>query len=162
MSFSVPRNVPSFNNAQRGVEDGYWMSSGILRGPNGHASNGIGGRLDKFFDKRQLPMYKDKPYNYAASARNSRWYQKRRNLGGAVLIILGLAYWYGVLSSAIEVAPVASRVTTSWSWGGKATNLKADWNDRREKVKDAFVISWDGYEKHAWGTSKFFGARSVF
>lgn len=27
----------------------------------------------------------------------------------------------------------------------------ADWDARREEVKEAFVISWDAYKKHAWG-----------
>lgn len=26
-----------------------------------------------------------------------------------------------------------------------------DWDDRREKVKEAFVTSWDAYSKYAWG-----------
>jgi mannosyl-oligosaccharide alpha-1,2-mannosidase len=26
-----------------------------------------------------------------------------------------------------------------------------DWESRREKVRDAFIISWDGYEQYAWG-----------
>lgn len=25
------------------------------------------------------------------------------------------------------------------------------WNDAREEVKRAFVVSWDAYAEHAWG-----------
>ncbi|KAI8266526.1 Mannosyl-oligosaccharide 1,2-alpha-mannosidase [Colletotrichum sp. SAR11_239] len=31
----------------------------------------------------------------------------------------------------------------------------ADWDARREEVKEAFVISWDAYKKHAWGNDVF-------
>ncbi|KAL2012564.1 hypothetical protein VTN00DRAFT_89 [Thermoascus crustaceus] len=30
-----------------------------------------------------------------------------------------------------------------------------DWDDRREKVKEAFVTSWDAYSKYAWGQDEF-------
>jgi len=29
-----------------------------------------------------------------------------------------------------------------------------DWERRRDKVRDAFIVSWDGYEKYAWGKWK--------
>lgn len=154
MSFSLPRHVPSFDNSQRGLENGYWGSSGISRTQNGHTGNGLGGKLDGFLDKRRLPMYKDKPYSYAASGRSRRWYKRRRTLGGVVLGILGLAYWLGVFSSVEKVAPGGSPRAPSWPWDGKSTRSKVDWDGRREKVKEAFMLSWDGYEKHAWGTLK--------
>jgi mannosyl-oligosaccharide alpha-1,2-mannosidase len=30
-----------------------------------------------------------------------------------------------------------------------------DWNARREKVREAFQVSWEGYEKEAWGKAHF-------
>lgn len=161
MSLSLPKNVPSFNNPQRGLEDAYWGSSGISRIQNGHTGNGIGGKLDAFFDKRQLPMYKDKPYNYSASRKNTGWYQRKRIFVVAILGILGLAYWFGIFSSVANVAPVGSSGPTSWTWGSASGSSKVNWDDRRQKVKEAFMLSWDGYEKHAWGTCVHLG-RSDF
>lgn len=31
----------------------------------------------------------------------------------------------------------------------------ADWDGRREEVKEAFVVNWDAYKKHAWGNDVF-------
>ncbi|KAK1991905.1 family 47 glycosyl hydrolase [Colletotrichum falcatum] len=31
----------------------------------------------------------------------------------------------------------------------------ADWDERRDEVKDAFVTSWDAYKKYAWGNDVF-------
>ncbi|TEA13808.1 Mannosyl-oligosaccharide 1,2-alpha-mannosidase [Colletotrichum sidae] len=31
----------------------------------------------------------------------------------------------------------------------------ADWDERRENVKDAFMTSWDAYSKYAWGNDVF-------
>lgn len=151
MSFSVPRNVPSFDNPQRSLENGYWGSSGRSRIHNGHARNGIGAKLDEFFDKRQLPMYKDKPYSYAASGKRRAWFRRKRGLATVLLCILGLLYWFGIFSSAARI-DVAKKVgTNSWAWLNKSGSVGVDWNDRRERVKDAFKLSWDGYEKYAWG-----------
>lgn len=94
-------------------------------------------------------MYKDKPYSYAASGRSRRWYKRRRTLGGIILGILGLAYWFGVFSSGDKAPPHGSDPAPSWTWGEK--RIRVNWDGRREKVKEVFVTSWDGYEKHAWG-----------
>lgn len=52
-----------------------------------------------------------------------------------------------------------------WKWlqslGDPTTEIEdgqhqsIDWNARREKVRDAFIISWDGYEQHGWGVFPF-------
>ena len=138
---------------QRSHEDSYWKTQ------NGHASSGSGGFGNKlegygFGDKRELPMYKDKPYNYAGSRRKTPFHQKWRVIGGAVLGIIALAYWFGILSSS-AAAPKSeskskSKSGSSWSWLGGQEPV-VDWDERREKVKDAFILSWDGYEKYAWG-----------
>lgn len=96
-------------------------------------------------------MYKDKPYNYSASRKNTSWYQRRRTFAVAILGILGLGYWFGIFSSVGKIAPVGRSGAASWNWGSTPGGSKGDWDDRRQKVKEAFVLSWDGYEKHAWG-----------
>ena len=45
-----------------------------------------------------------------------------------------------------------------WKWAqtledGKTSGDSSDWTARREKVRDAFIVSWEGYEKNAWGRS---------
>jgi len=44
-----------------------------------------------------------------------------------------------------------------WGWlaqeeGGK----KVDWLERRERVVEAMELSWDAYERYAWGGLFFF------
>ena len=76
---------------QRAHEDSYWRTQ------NGHAHTGSAGLGNKFDgllgDKRELPMYKDKPYNYAGSRRKTPVYQQWRTMGGVILGLLALAYW---------------------------------------------------------------------
>lgn len=61
----------------------------------------------------------------------------------------------------------ATRDADLWSWmqsfggslseGGKVGKTKSiDWEARREKVRDAFIVSWDSYAEHGWGTFRLF------
>lgn len=36
-----------------------------------------------------------------------------------------------------------------------ASEKSVDWSARREKVREVFQVSWEGYEKEAWGMLKF-------
>ena len=150
MSFSVPRNVPDFGNSQRGFENGSWGSSGLPR-QNGYTRTGIGGKLDGFLDKRQLPMYKDKPYSYAASRRIKHWYLQKRFLVGLLLGIFVITYWLGLFSSTTKIKPTNDTRQRLWNWPARSRTKYVDWNVRRNEVKEAFILSWDGYEQHAWG-----------
>lgn len=148
MSYSLPQNVPSFSNP---AEDRYWSGSGISRTHNGHTGSGIAGKVDGFFDKRQLPMYKDKPYSYAASRRIKPFYKRRRFWFALTLLILGQLYWFELLPSISSKANIKSTGTSAWSWLSQPGASTVDWDDRRERVKEAFTLSWDGYEQYAWG-----------
>lgn len=154
MSFSVPRNVPpNFHNHQRGLENRYWGSSGRSQARNGQARNGIGEKLDDFLDRRQLPMYKDKPHGYVASGKRRAWFRRKRSLAIVLLCALGFLYWLGIFSSTDKINVVNKVGTSSWTWLRKSgSGEEVDWNDRRERVKDAFKLSWDAYENYAWGT----------
>lgn len=128
MSFSMPKNVPSFNNPQRDLEDRFWGS--------GASSNRKGG----------LPMYKDKPY--AQSPDRPMW-RRKRTVGIFTLVVLALLYFMGFLSR----DGYKKKVNTDWSWMNESQEKgKADWGNRRERVVEAFQISWDAYERYAWGT----------
>lgn len=113
---------------------------------------GLGNKLDVFGDKRELPMYKDKPYNYSGSRKHVPYYRRRRVISGAILVVFGLTYWSGIFGSS-TVRPITQRTSkASWNWLG-GSGKAVDWDYRREKVKEAFTVSWDGYEKYAWGRS---------
>ena len=115
--------------------------------------NGFGDKLDNFFDKKELPMYKDKPYNYAASKRTRLFPRRRRVIAGGAVALLALLYWLGAFSS--NPTRAAMKIDTkSWSWPSKST-ASTDWESRRQAVKEAFILSWDGYEKYAWGKLHF-------
>ena len=157
MSFTVPKNVPSFNNSQRELEDSYWGSSGADHGRHHVTSTGPAHRIGAFFEKQELPMYKDKPYNYSYSNRRRRWWRRKRFALGPLLIFVGILYWYGVVSGS-ETAAIERRISDRWTffgWRGRDRGPQVDWNERREKVKEVFTLSWDAYEQYAWGT---FGA----
>lgn len=34
---------------------------------------------------------------------------------------------------------------------GREKGVKVDWAEKRERVRDVFVVSWDAYEQDAWG-----------
>ena len=131
------------------------------RTQNGHSQAGGGGlatKLDGYAfggDKRELPMYKDKPYNYAGSRKNKPIYRRRRVVAGAALGLIALLYWAGILSSSAAPTKSKGASKSSWGWLGGQEPV-VDWDERREMVKDAFILSWDGYEQYAWGMSRFF------
>ena len=145
MSFAIPRNVPSFNHPDRRYEDALWGSSSS-RASNGYGLHipGTGGGSGK-----ELPMYKDKPYNYPPSRRRGR---RRTWLG---LMILGVVFWLyyrGSFGAAGGVSEGEVRDAKSlWGSMGKGSKGRVDWDSRREQVKKAMEISWAGYEKYAWG-----------
>ena len=119
------------------------------------SNGGISAKFDNFFDKRELPMYKDKPYSYAASRRNTPLYRQWRMLAGGILSLLALLYWLRVGGSTLTEKPQGQRnaKSSSWSWAG-STGPAIDWESRREAVREAFILSWDGYEQYAWGMSQ--------
>ena len=139
---------------QRSHAEDYWGNSGPPRSQNGSTNGGLGSKLEGFMDKKELPMYKDKPYNYAGSRKYVPLYRQKRVVSGAVLALIGLAYWLGMLSpSAVKSKPKETS-ESAWNWlSSPTTSASVDWDDRREKVKDAFMLSWDGYEQYAWGMS---------
>lgn len=153
-SFSIPKNVPSFTSPNRDFEDLAWASAkgNSPRSPRSGGmsmSNIAEGAVGGLFGRdRDLPLYKDKPYYKAGAQRQRRrvWLRKRIFLLFSG-VLFGL-WWFGVFSaSGVALPPIPGRV-------GKKGSV--DWDARREKVKEAFVQSWDAYEKHAWGNSSFY------
>ncbi|KAK8197589.1 family 47 glycosyl hydrolase [Phyllosticta capitalensis] len=174
MSFTVPRNVPNFEQPQRTYEDAVWASSGRSRfgaannegattsatggayaaaaAAGSSVSDSIGGMLGK---GKELPMYKDKPYNYAASGRPG-WFRRKRAWIILAFGVFTMMYWLGIFSSSegsrSDVKTGQSVLTNMLS---SKPSTAVDWSERRERVRDAFKISWEAYEKYAWGFDEF-------
>ncbi|KAF2708569.1 glycoside hydrolase family 47 protein [Pleomassaria siparia CBS 279.74] len=138
-SFAVPRHVPNFENAQRRLEDNVWSKfSGNDKG---------------------LPMYKDKPAGYGARRGARGWLKRKRTFALGGLVVLSCLYWLGWIGGggSIDGSDKASPAKGGWSnlVPGTKKGDKADWDKRREAVKDAFLLSWRDYEAHGWGKDEY-------
>jgi mannosyl-oligosaccharide alpha-1,2-mannosidase len=157
MSFAVPKNVPSFGNPQRKVEDYMWQASSRRAGAVGGqyqssvlggVQNRVGGLLNP--DRNAIPMYKDKPYAYAPSGRPRPLYRRKSFLGFVFLLVIGCLWWFGISAEHQERA-VAALNRWPWVTSDAKAESRADWLKRRERVTEAFELSWDAYARHAWG-----------
>ena len=103
-------------------------------------------------EDEELPMYKDKPYNYALSGRRKPFY-RRRNIIITLVLLSMVVFYFSSFGSKLPRSKMIDdaafkRPLTIFS-GSK--NSAVDWEERQERVRDAFQISWEAYEKHAWG-----------
>ncbi|MCJ1474675.1 mannosyl-oligosaccharide alpha-1,2-mannosidase [Lambiella insularis] len=156
MSFSLPRNVPKFDDDQRAHENVYWGSAKRTE-QSSHAGHGLGNTLNGLFENKTLPMYKDKPYSYAASRRQTSWY-RRKSVWLAIIVLstLNFCIFYFFVRTYGEPSEASEHEgTSSWGWLSKSSDTAADWDLRREAVKDAFKLSWDGYANNAWGMDEY-------
>jgi mannosyl-oligosaccharide alpha-1,2-mannosidase len=161
MSFTVPKNVPSFTNPQRQLEDHLWAasSSSSRQRSTGNAASAVLNNVQDFISPRNprsgLPMYKDKPYMYPPG-RGPGWsrplYRRKRTCGFLLLVVVGLVWWMGLFAGHRERA--VGRLN-DWGWlrqeGEGRKGGKVDWLKRRERVVEAMELSWDAYERYAWG-----------
>lgn len=149
MSYGLPQNGPTHRHGDT------WR-------PKGVESGSVTDKMSSMFgadSKSSLPMYKDKPYAYPGSGRKMPIYRRKRVLAAVLLSLAGLSYWLGILSplsylqSGKSEKATQSKSGSSWGLFGSSEDT-VDWDGRRERVKDAFKLSWAGYEKYAWGTSR--------
>jgi hypothetical protein len=145
MSYALPQNGPTQRHPDQ------WSRAG----QDGHAEGGIGEKVTNMFNPERrdsLPMYKDKPFGGRGS-RRSAW-GKKRTVGLLLGTLAGLSWWFGILSplSYISGGGESSESTSSWSLFG-SSKTKTNWDARAQSVREAFQLSWAGYEKYAWGTS---------
>ncbi|KAM0287673.1 hypothetical protein ACHAQH_000202 [Verticillium albo-atrum] len=159
MSFTIPKNAPSFGNPQRLVEDHMWSSSGVTaRGSKAQASSildGVQHRVDNFLGQRgQLPMYKDKPYTYATSRRLRPAWRRKRSILFLLLLVLGGCWFFDVFED-VDTPHVDLKGWMSSDFAKEPSGKKVDWNKRRERVVEAFELSWDAYERYAWGYDEY-------
>jgi len=151
MSFTIPRNVPSFTDSQRPHENHVWASSGITARSGNSAMSGVSDRVGNFFEKNgDLPMYKDKPYTYASSRRRRSIWKRKRTLGIGTVFVVVLLWVFGFFGDDTEANKKAKE---GWSWlqRPEKPGPKVDWMGRRERVVEAFTLSWDAYSRYAWG-----------
>ncbi|KAK9248418.1 glycoside hydrolase [Lipomyces tetrasporus] len=139
MSFSVPQSMPDFSSTARSVEDYVW-SKASSSGPSGTSS----GRHRAA--ESDLPLYKDKPINLSFSQRSKRARSTWIMTGVVLGVIMYMLYRIG--SSAND------RPQSSWFFGGRGRG-EIIWKDRQIQVKEAFLESWNGYEKYAFGKDIF-------
>ena len=153
MSYALPQNGPTHRHGDN------WSRAG----EGGKSDNGISEKMTNMFnaDRRDsLPMYKDKPTGYFGTSRRLPWFKKKRNVAIALGSLAGLSWWFGILSplsyfsSVGEPSTSTSKSSGSWGLLSGGKSAKIDWDERADKVRDAFKISWGGYEKYAWGMSR--------
>jgi len=150
MSFQVPHNVPSFSSAQRSHEDGYWRH----KHGNGAPKAGFSSRINNIFsDRKDLPMYEDKPH-FPARRRRGLMRQKRHVwlIGFACVLFL---WWIGALSSSSEDGEDGRGRGKGGRLRPSRPTSSTDWEARRKAVKEAFLTTWEGYEKYAWGMDEY-------
>ncbi|KAG9253250.1 glycoside hydrolase family 47 protein [Emericellopsis atlantica] len=129
MAFNVPRHLPDFGSQNRDLEDHAWSS---LRGAGA----------------------RDKPFTYTPSYKNRPLWRKKRFFGGITMLVVFALYMLGFWSSP-EVKSKPATAKSAWSWIGMSNSDKVDWEERRQAVVEAFQVSWDAYERYAWGYDEF-------
>lgn len=133
---------------------------------NGNGSSGGGGgaglgKMNSFFGgkkNRELPVYKDKPYFKPRRTGPNRTASRIVYTVVACFMVILLYVFWGGWGSPVAVGPVGETGENLWKWiqtfdaeEDSASLKKVNWEERREKVKDVFTISWDSYEKYGWG-----------
>ncbi|KAL9050120.1 MAG: hypothetical protein Q9162_006826 [Coniocarpon cinnabarinum] len=130
----------------------------------GEKINDISNMITGTDKESELPMYKDKPYNYAPSQRRIPVYRRPRLIALLVFAVLCGLYFSGG-SPTLRPPPVPDNVREAWKasqlskpFSNFLTDSKlptTNWNDRRDRVRDAFKISWAAYEQHGWGLDEY-------
>ncbi|KHN99941.1 mannosyl-oligosaccharide 1,2-alpha-mannosidase [Metarhizium album ARSEF 1941] len=154
MSFNIPKNVPNFGAPHRDLEDRAWAA--LSRGKEGASrafTSGVQSKLSHYFDDKSLPMYKDKPYGHGYGTR--RWWRRKRvPIIIVALVSLTFLWLTGFFGGSGEKRPSTSK--SAWSWLGMPSIHKAaDWDQRRQRVVEAFELSWDAYSRYAWGYDEY-------
>lgn len=146
MSFASSQGGPTHRHTDM------WQSLRANEQANESVSEKISGMFasDK---KDSLPMYKDKPYAYPGSRKHMPFYRRKRIVALLLASLAAVSWWFGILSplSYFSSSGTKSTSKSKSSWGLMGSSSNVDWDERAEKVKDAFRTSFNDYEKHAWG-----------
>lgn len=128
----MPSKVPDFKSAVRGAENQLWQAA---RGGGSSAND------------RELPLYKDKPYGI--DFKHAERSRKRKKYGFIAFLSLIFLYFLYCFGQANSESPNAKKSGLFSGWFQSKDTVS--WADRQTAVKDAFLRSWKGYEKYAWG-----------
>ena len=94
-------------------------------------------------------MYKDKPHFPPGRRKKSM----DPRMAGLVLIVLSVLFLKFFVLRDVSSTPKVGSSGTSNTWVSAAE--QQTWSARRDAVRDAFVTSWEGYEKYAWGMDEY-------
>lgn len=78
----------------------------------------------------------------------------------ALFVTTMLYVFWGGWGGPADIGPSGNVGEELWKWvqtldeEDTSSSKYVDWAERRERVKDAFVISWDSYETYGWGRWK--------
>lgn len=152
---------PNFRPSPK-PRDGHWRANpspehdrlsdrGLQQSPS------IYQKLTGFFDGDRLPMYKDKPYFAPRRTGPRRRWSLLLYLMGLCTVVF-LLYHTDYLSvwRSYDENLSEDKGLELWKWTqslNESDHLegKPDWAWRRQKVRDAVIVSWEGYENEAWG-----------
>ncbi|EON69193.1 hypothetical protein W97_08552 [Coniosporium apollinis CBS 100218] len=85
----------------------------------------------------ELPTYKDKPF-YPKTKRSTML--RKRFFGALLFAAATLMYYMGFFTSSNPSALSPGAI---------------NWQGRQDQVRDAFLLTWNAYEKYAWGHDEF-------
>lgn len=107
-------------------------------------------------------MYKDKPYfQPRRTTRNQTALRVLYTVFAAFVITFLYVFW-GSWGGPPAIVLNGNTGEDLWKWiqtfdkEDDSTSKKVDWEERRQKVKDVFTVSWDSYETYAWGELRIF------
>ncbi|KAK5164146.1 mannosyl-oligosaccharide alpha-1,2-mannosidase [Saxophila tyrrhenica] len=160
---SMSSYAPNFQNGPTQRHPEQWQSAQSKYAPSTSSSgNGISETVSGLFGgekKDGLPMYKDKPFSYPGSRRKVAWWKQKRTVAAVLTTFAVISWWFGILSPLSyftrDEAPATQKTESKTSWFGGGGGAALDWNSRAQKVKEAFKLSFDGYNKYAWGHDEF-------
>lgn len=131
----------------------------------GEKLNDISNMITGNAPQGELPLYKDKPYSHPAATKYTPSKSRSRMLLPIIAALIFIFYVSGGTSRFLKKVDVGNDpedflrkhpITTSFNDMLSDPSVPTEtWEDRRERVKDAFKISWQAYEDNAWGTTSF-------
>ncbi|OKL61744.1 hypothetical protein UA08_02819 [Talaromyces atroroseus] len=160
------------SSSSRSNLGGYGFSQSKNNNHN-NSDSGIG-KMSSFFGggsrnkARELPVYKDKPYFKPRRTGRSQAASRIIYMVFAAFAIVFLYVFWGSWGGPPAVSgPTGNTGENLWKWvqtfddevekheGGASSKGKVNWEERRQKVKDVFTVSWDSYEKYGWGYDEY-------
>ena len=150
MPFNLPERVPIVSSIQPNEEEELYRRIRNLNGSaDARANVTIGGRLKELFAPAEdLPMYKDKPH--FPSGRQKKTMSPR--VAGLIFIAIAVFFLKAVVLRGVSLPGIPpTRAPFLW----QSPEDQKTWESRREAVKEAFITSWDGYQKYAWGLDEY-------